>query len=100
MKRSIVRRVTVTLVAVSLAYSQTQPAKPTEADPRIDEQRSRTANHATSRIRRVTSPQVAEPASGTWSNCLTVNGVAYISGMVARDKDGKVVAGDEYEQAK
>jgi 2-iminobutanoate/2-iminopropanoate deaminase len=29
-----------------------------------------------------------------------VNGVAYISGMVARDNNGKVVAGDEYEQAK
>jgi 2-iminobutanoate/2-iminopropanoate deaminase len=101
MQRSIVRRVTVILVvAVSLAYSQTQSAKPTEADPRIDEQGSRTANHVISRIRRVTSPQVAEPASGTWSNCLTVNGVAYISGMVARGNDGKVVAGDEYEQAK
>jgi hypothetical protein len=43
MKRSIVRRVTVTLVVtVSLAYSQIQPAKPKEADPRIDEQGSRT----------------------------------------------------------
>jgi 2-iminobutanoate/2-iminopropanoate deaminase len=101
MQRSIVRRVTVILVVtVSLAYSQTQSAKPTEADPRIDEQGSRTANHVTSRIRRVTSPQVPEPASGTWSNCLTVNGVAYISGMVGRGNDGKVVAGDEYEQAK
>jgi len=100
MKRSIVLWVTVILVSVvSLAYSQT-PAKPTEAEPRIDEQGSHTANHATSRIRRVTSPQVAEPASGTWSNCLTVNGVAYISGMVARDNNGKVVPGDEYEQAK
>lgn len=101
MKRSIIRRVTMTLVvAVSLAYSQTQPVEPTAAHPRIDERGSSTANHATSHIRRVTSPQVAEPASGTWSNCLTVNGVAYISGMVARDKNGKVIAGDEYEQAK
>ncbi len=98
MQRSIVRRVTVVLVvAVSLAYPQTNP---TEADPRIDEPGSRTANHVTSRIRRVTSRQVAEPAPGTWSNCLVVNGVAYISGMVARDNDDKVVAGDEYEQAK
>jgi 2-iminobutanoate/2-iminopropanoate deaminase len=101
MKRSIVLWVTVILVVVvSLAYSQTRPAKPTEADSRIDEEGSRMANHVTSRIRRVTSPQVAEPAPGTWSNCLVVNGVAYISGMVARDNNGKVVAGDEYEQAK
>jgi len=51
------------------------------------------------RIRRVSSPHVAEPAPGTWSNCLVVNGVAYVAGMVARGNDGKV-AGDEYEQAK
>jgi 2-iminobutanoate/2-iminopropanoate deaminase len=55
---------------------------------------------ATSRIRRVTSPQVPEPAAGTWSNCLVVNGVAYVAGMIARGSDGKIVDGDEYEQAK
>ncbi len=101
MKRSAVLWVTVILVVVvSLAYSQTQPAKPTGAHSRIDEEGSHMANHLTSRIRRVTSPQVAEPPPGTWSNCLVVNGVAYISGMVARGIDGKVIAGDEYEQAK
>ena len=52
------------------------------------------------RIKRAISPQVAEPADGTWSNCLVVDGVAYIAGMVSRGSDGKVVAGDEYEQAK
>ena len=52
------------------------------------------------RIKRAISPQVAEPAEGTWSNCLVVDGVAYIAGMVSRGSDGKVVAGDEYEQAK
>ncbi|HLN03703.1 MAG TPA: RidA family protein [Bryobacteraceae bacterium] len=57
-------------------------------------------NHVTAHIRRVTSPQVTEPAPGTWPNCLVVNSVAYISGMVARGNNGKVVAGDEYEQAK
>ena len=101
MKRSMVLGVTLILVvAVSLVHSQTRPAKPTEADFRIDEKSVLTANHVTSRIRRVTSPQVAEPAPGTWSNCLVVNGVAYISGMVARDNNGKVIAGDEYQQAK
>ena len=54
----------------------------------------------TSRIRKVTSPEVSEPAPGTWSNCLVVNGVAYVAGMIARGKDGKIVDGDEYEQAK
>jgi enamine deaminase RidA (YjgF/YER057c/UK114 family) len=29
-----------------------------------------------------------------------VNGVAYVAGLVARGNDGKIVAGDEYEQAK
>lgn len=54
----------------------------------------------TARIRRATSPHVTEPPAGTWSNCLVADGIAYIAGMVARGSDGKVVAGDEYEQAK
>jgi enamine deaminase RidA (YjgF/YER057c/UK114 family) len=54
----------------------------------------------TARIKRAISSQVSEPAEGTWSNCLVVDGVAYIAGMVSRGSDGKVVAGDEYEQAK
>ena len=66
----------------------------------IDDRVTEMANGLTSRIRRVTSPQVPEPAQETWSNCLVVNGVAYIAGMIARGNDGKVVAGDEYEQAK
>jgi len=53
-----------------------------------------------SRIARVTSPAAPEPAPGTWSNCLVVNGVAYVAGLVARGEDGKAVQGDEYEQAK
>lgn len=58
------------------------------------------AGTSTTRIKRAISPQVSEPAEGTWSNCLVVDGVAYIAGMVSRGSDGKVVAGDEYEQAK
>jgi 2-iminobutanoate/2-iminopropanoate deaminase len=58
------------------------------------------ANTAPARIKRAISPQVSEPAERTWSNCLVVDGVAYIAGMVSRGSDGKVVAGDEYEQAK
>jgi 2-iminobutanoate/2-iminopropanoate deaminase len=52
------------------------------------------------RIANVHSPDVGEPPPKTWSNCLVVDGVAYISGMTARDKDGDVPEGDEYQQAK
>lgn len=48
-----------------------------------------------SKIVRVTTPQVPEPAPGTWSNCLVVNGVAYLAGMTAGGMEG-----DEYAQAK
>ncbi len=58
------------------------------------------AAQTTSRITRATSPEVPEPPPGTWSNCLVVNGVAYVAGMIARGKDGKILEGDEYEQAK
>jgi enamine deaminase RidA (YjgF/YER057c/UK114 family) len=54
----------------------------------------------TAAIERASSPEVAEPPAGTWSNCLVVNGIAYVAGMTARGKDGKVIAGAEYEQAK
>jgi enamine deaminase RidA (YjgF/YER057c/UK114 family) len=52
------------------------------------------AAQTTSRIRRVSSSEVPEPAPGTWSNCLVVNGVAYVAGMIARGKDGKIVDGE------
>ena len=52
-------------------------------------------------IRRVTSPAAPEPPPERWSNCLLVDGIAYVSGMVARGDDVKELAGkDEYEQAK
>ncbi len=58
------------------------------------------ATQSTSRIKRVSSPEVPEPPRETWSNCLVIDGIAYVAGMVARGKDGKLTAGDEYEQAK
>jgi 2-iminobutanoate/2-iminopropanoate deaminase len=58
------------------------------------------AAESKSRIARVTSPAAPEPQPGTWSNCLVVNGVAYVAGLVARGEDGKPVQGGEYEQAK
>ena len=52
-------------------------------------------------IRRVTSPVAPEPPPERWSNCLLVDGIAYVSGMVARGDDARALAGlDEYEQAK
>jgi enamine deaminase RidA (YjgF/YER057c/UK114 family) len=52
-------------------------------------------------IRRVTSPAAPEPPPERWSNCLLVDGIAYVSGMVARGDDVRALAGmDEYEQAK
>jgi 2-iminobutanoate/2-iminopropanoate deaminase len=53
-----------------------------------------------SNIARVTSPEVPEPPAGTWSNCLVVNGVAYLAGMTARTADQNTTPGDEYAQAK
>ena len=52
-------------------------------------------------IRRVTSPDAPEPPPERWSNCLVIDGIAYVAGMVARGDDVKELAGkDEYEQAK
>ena len=48
-----------------------------------------------SKIVRAVSPEVPEPQAGTWSNCLVVNGVAYVAGMTAGGAEG-----DEYAQAK
>jgi 2-iminobutanoate/2-iminopropanoate deaminase len=53
-----------------------------------------------SSIVRATTPEVPEPAPGTWSNCLVADGVAYIAGMTARVAGQSGAAGDEYAQAK
>ena len=53
------------------------------------------------KIERVTSPHVAEPPPGRWSNALRVGDMLFISGMVSRASDGRTIEGrDEYEQAK
>ena len=53
-----------------------------------------------SSIVRATTPEVPEPAPGTWSNCLVADGVAYVAGMTARVAGQSGAAGDEYAQAK
>jgi len=50
-------------------------------------------------IRRVTSPDAPEPPPERWSNCLVVDGIAYVSGMVARGA-ANLDKMDEYEQAR
>jgi enamine deaminase RidA (YjgF/YER057c/UK114 family) len=39
-------------------------------------------------IARVVCPAVPDPADGRFSNCLVVGGIAYISGITAREGDG------------
>lgn len=52
-------------------------------------------------IVRVTSEKVKEAPPGLWSNCLVVDGVAYLSGLTARGADFNAISGDdEYEQTK
>jgi 2-iminobutanoate/2-iminopropanoate deaminase len=51
-------------------------------------------------IERITSPEVSEPAPGTWSNCLKVGNTVYVAGLTARDKQLKAIGGGEYEQAR
>src|SRR5437588_866439 len=47
-------------------------------------------------IVRAISPEIPEPAPGTWSNCLVAGGIAYVAGMTASGGD----LTDEYTQAK
>lgn len=52
-------------------------------------------------IQRIITPLAPEPPPERWSNCLLVDGVAYISGMVALMGDEAALAAlDEYDQAK
>ena len=52
-------------------------------------------------IQKITSPAVAEPPPGRWSNALRVGEMLFISGTVSRAVDGVTIQGtNEYEQAK
>src|SRR6266478_1470627 len=51
-------------------------------------------------IERITSPHVAEPPPGRWSNALRVGDMLFISGTVSRAPDGAILGNNEYEQAK
>jgi len=53
------------------------------------------------KMEKITSPEVAEPPPGRWSNALRVGDMLFISGTVSRAPDGVTIQGrDEYEQAK
>src|SRR5438128_7665954 len=57
---------------------------------------SRRGTRFMSSIARAITPEVPEPAPGTWSNCLVVGGIAYLAGMTASGGD----LSDEYTQSK
>lgn len=46
-------------------------------------------------IRCVTTPNVPEPPVETFSNCLVVDGIAYIAGMTARGREVGTIEGDK-----
>src|SRR5262245_8438942 len=49
----------------------------------------------------VSSPAVAEPAPGLWSNCIRVGDAVYVSEMTSRTNDNVTIQKkNEYEQAK
>jgi len=51
--------------------------------------------------KRVSSPAVAEPPPGRWSNAIRAGDFLFVSGMVSRANDGKTIEGKgEYEQSK
>jgi 2-iminobutanoate/2-iminopropanoate deaminase len=53
------------------------------------------------KIEKITSPHVAEPPPGRWSNALRAGDMVFISGTVSRASDGVTIEGrNEYEQAK
>jgi enamine deaminase RidA (YjgF/YER057c/UK114 family) len=52
------------------------------------------------KIQRVSSPQLQEPAPGTWSNCRVYGNQVFIAGMTAGDGRGGVLGdGSMYSQA-
>lgn len=52
-------------------------------------------------ISRIRAAEATEPRPGLWSNCLLVNGVAYVSGLTARGPDfNSILGADEYEQSR
>ena len=53
------------------------------------------------KMQRVTSPNVPEPAPGTWSNCRVYGNQFFVAGMTASDGKGGVLGdGSMYSQAK
>ena len=50
---------------------------------------------------RISSPHVAEPPDGTWSNCLVIGDQVFIAGLVARGAtfDADIETTDAYEQS-
>jgi 2-iminobutanoate/2-iminopropanoate deaminase len=49
-------------------------------------------------VKKVTSPQVPEPAGGIYSNCLVLGDQIFISGQTASGPDGKAIGGENMER--
>ncbi len=49
---------------------------------------------------RISSPQVAEPAPGLWSNAVRAGDFLFVAGMVSRSNAGAIEGRGEYEQTK
>jgi 2-iminobutanoate/2-iminopropanoate deaminase len=61
---------------------------------------NRDAKEAIMKMQRVSSPHLAEPAPGTWSNCRVYGNQVFIAGMTAGDGKGGVLGdGSMYSQA-
>jgi 2-iminobutanoate/2-iminopropanoate deaminase len=53
------------------------------------------------KMQRVTSPKLAEPQPGTWSNCRVYGNQFFVAGMTASDGKGGVLGdGSMYSQAR
>jgi 2-iminobutanoate/2-iminopropanoate deaminase len=52
------------------------------------------------RIQRVRDANISEPPDGMFSNCLLVDGVAYVSGITPRGRQFEVIDGDMYAQSR
>ena len=52
-----------------------------------------------STIERIISPFVPEPGPGRYSNCLKVDGIAYLSGLTGQDPASQYLPASTYEQA-
>lgn len=52
-----------------------------------------------SKRKRIIVPSIAEPPPGFWSNCIVVDRLIIMAGMVGKDEENNTIPGDAYEQS-